>query len=181
MDRSLPVLLRKRELQMEPGSACCRGLQQRLWSGRRLLEAIRESGSKINDFSWHLGCHSDSGGAGASAFPVDYMGNFVLTNLSIRNPAMSPSLRFPEACCWKNRNLCLAIVVFESGRCLLLQETTPIKNLTFTPVAVADPLAVKRDRTTSAISFVTHAGAIGLILWMTLQHTRISSCRKKRL
>jgi protein TonB len=44
----------------------------------------------------------------------------------------------------------------------------PPLELTSAPVAVMDPFKVRRDPKTSAVSFVTHAAIIGLILWFTL-------------
>lgn len=44
----------------------------------------------------------------------------------------------------------------------------PPLHLTSRPVAVADPLAVKRDPASSAVSFVLHATVISLILWLAL-------------
>ncbi|WP_158748706.1 energy transducer TonB [Acidobacterium sp. S8] len=44
----------------------------------------------------------------------------------------------------------------------------PPLELTSTPIAVADPMAVKRSPASSAVSFVLHAGIISLIAWLTL-------------
>jgi protein TonB len=45
----------------------------------------------------------------------------------------------------------------------------PPLELTSQPIAVADPLAVKGDPTSKAVSFITHATAIALILWAASQ------------
>ncbi|QNI33207.1 TonB family protein [Alloacidobacterium dinghuense] len=59
------------------------------------------------------------------------------------------------------------------GDAFFSKRQPPLK-LTSRPVAVADPMAVKRNPTSSAISFVMHAGMIGLIVWLTLQaHSHI--------
>jgi periplasmic protein TonB len=50
----------------------------------------------------------------------------------------------------------------------------PPLHLTARPVPVADPLAVRRDPTSSTISFVTHVVAITAILWLALNlHTHV--------
>lgn len=50
----------------------------------------------------------------------------------------------------------------------LFPKKLPPLELTSAPVAVVDPFKVKRDPKTSAVSFVTHAAIIGLVLWFTL-------------
>jgi periplasmic protein TonB len=45
----------------------------------------------------------------------------------------------------------------------------PPLELTSTPVAVVDPMAVKRSPASSAVSFVLHAGVISLVAWLALQ------------
>lgn len=51
----------------------------------------------------------------------------------------------------------------------LFPTKLPPLQLTSQPVAVADPLKVRRDPTSSAISFVMHAAIITLILWGALE------------
>lgn len=50
----------------------------------------------------------------------------------------------------------------------LFPQKQPPLHLTSRPVAVADPLAVKRDPMSSAVSFVLHGTVIALILWLAL-------------
>jgi TonB family protein len=55
----------------------------------------------------------------------------------------------------------------------------PPLELTSQPVAVIDPLRVQSNPTTKAVSFVTHAGVIALILWAAAQaHTHIVAAKK---
>lgn len=50
----------------------------------------------------------------------------------------------------------------------LFPQKQPPLHLTSHPVAVADPLAVRRDPTSSTISFIMHVMVITAILWFTL-------------
>ncbi len=54
-------------------------------------------------------------------------------------------------------------------RAAFFPSKLPPLQLTSQPVAVADPLAVKRDPTSSAISFAMHGLIISLVIWLTLQ------------
>ena len=51
---------------------------------------------------------------------------------------------------------------------VLFPKKLPPLKLSSTPIAVKDPMAVKRNPASSAVSFVTHAVIIGLILLFTL-------------
>jgi TonB family protein len=58
----------------------------------------------------------------------------------------------------------------------------PPLELTSQPVAVADPLAYKSDPTTKAVSFITHAAGIALILWAaSIAHTHIVAVKKEAI
>jgi periplasmic protein TonB len=58
----------------------------------------------------------------------------------------------------------------------------PPLQLTSQPIAVADPLAVQRDPTTKAVSFVTHAAIIGLVLWAAAQtHSHMVMVKKEAI
>lgn len=50
----------------------------------------------------------------------------------------------------------------------------PPLRLTSSPVAVVDPLHVRRDPRSSAVAFVIHALIIAFIIWMTIQAHRVS-------
>lgn len=50
----------------------------------------------------------------------------------------------------------------------IFPQKLPPLELTSTPVAVADPLAIKRDAKSSVVSFLIHALAIGLVFWLLL-------------
>jgi TonB family protein len=101
------------------------------------------------------------------------MGNWVLTNLELKsgNRGTTEISRNmlelqADASIWTSLFSNLGDVFFS-------KKQPPLK-LTSTPVAVADPLAIKRSPTSSAISFIMHAGMIGLIGWLTLQaHSHI--------
>jgi len=58
--------------------------------------------------------------------------------------------------------------LFSNLRDALFPKKLPPLHLTSQPVAVADPLAVKRDPTSSTISFFLHAGVIAAVLWAAL-------------
>jgi len=62
---------------------------------------------------------------------------------------------------------------------VLFPKKLPPLKLTSAPVAVKDPLAVKRSPASSALSFVTHAVVIGLILLFTLQQWHEREIQKK--
>jgi protein TonB len=62
---------------------------------------------------------------------------------------------------------------------VLFPKKLPPLKLSSTPIAVRDPMAVKRSPASSAVSFVTHAVIIGLILLFTLQQWRERAIQKK--
>lgn len=63
-----------------------------------------------------------------------------------------------------------ALRAFASNfRDALFPARLPPLQLTSQPIAVIDPMAVKRDPKTQAISFVTHAAIIGLVVWAGMQ------------
>jgi protein TonB len=95
------------------------------------------------------------------------MGNFVLTNLDLK-PGNEPVAEISRSMLLETETSVWSSLFSNLGDAFFSKKQPPLE-LTSTPVAVADPLAVKRNPTTSAISFVTHAGVIGLILWLTLQ------------
>ncbi len=113
------------------------------------------------------------------------MGNPALTNLELSSsveptrtrkrrdafPA-TPALRLttmpipvgrelPHESLWK----CL----FGNLRDTLFPEKLPPLKLVSQPIAVADPLAVKRSPASSVISFLMHAGIFALIVWFVIQ------------
>ncbi len=112
------------------------------------------------------------------------MANTLLTNLEpppyIERPARNPGAlprradvtpinskhlpiggALPEESLWKGLSSNL--------RDALFTKKLPPLELTSQPIAVVDPLAVKRNPVSSAISFVMHAGIFALILWFVLQ------------
>jgi len=62
---------------------------------------------------------------------------------------------------------------FSNLKDVFFPKSQPPLRLTSTPVAVADPMAVRRDPMTGVISFIIHALVIAFILWFTLQMRRI--------
>ena len=100
------------------------------------------------------------------------MGNSVLTSPNLEpdtnrgSEAQLPALHFAgldsivEEPIWKTLFAGVADVLFP-------KKLPPLK-LSSTPIAVKDPMAVKRNPASSAVSFVTHAVIIGLILLFTL-------------
>ena len=105
------------------------------------------------------------GDAGLSTFRRMNMGNSVLTH-----PDLLPSIQ---------------LSTLDSGRAVpeesllgrlggnlrdaLFARKLPPLQLASQPVAVADPLAVKRDPLSSMISFVLHAAVFALILWFVFK------------
>lgn len=59
--------------------------------------------------------------------------------------------------------------LFGNLRDAFFPKKLPPLHLTSQPVAVADPLAVKRDPAASAISFVMHVAVISFVLWVALE------------
>jgi len=58
----------------------------------------------------------------------------------------------------------------------------PPLQLTSQPIAVIDPMAVRRDPKTQAISFLTHAAIIGMVLWAAAQaHSHIVAVKKEAI
>lgn len=51
----------------------------------------------------------------------------------------------------------------------LFPRKLPPLELTSQPIAVADPMAVKRNPTTSVVSFIAHLVVLGLIIWLALE------------
>jgi protein TonB len=111
------------------------------------------------------------------------MGNTVLTSPNLipdsnrgREP-QPPTLHFGgldaivEEPIWKT--------LFASVVDVLFPKKLPPLKLSSVPIAVRDPMAVKRSPASSAVSFVTHAVIIGLILLFTLQQWRERALVKK--
>jgi TonB family protein len=64
--------------------------------------------------------------------------------------------------------------MFGNLRDTLFPAKLPPLHLTSSPVAVADPLAVRRDPTSSTVSFVMHVIVITTVLWVALNvHTHV--------
>jgi len=62
---------------------------------------------------------------------------------------------------------------------VLFPKKLPPLKLSSAPIAVHDPMAVKRNPASSAVSFVTHAVVIGLILLFTLEQWHERAVQKK--
>jgi TonB family protein len=111
------------------------------------------------------------------------MGNTVLTSPHLvpdtnrGREAQQPVLHFAgldsivEEPIWKT--------LFASVIDLLFPKKLPPLKLSSTPIAVKDPMAVKRNPASSAVSFVTHAVIIGLILLFTLEQWHERALQKK--
>ena len=69
--------------------------------------------------------------------------------------------------------------LFNSVADVLFPKKLPPLKLSSTPIAVRDPMAVKRSPASSAVSFVTHVVIIGLILLFTLEQWHERSLQKK--
>jgi protein TonB len=95
------------------------------------------------------------------------MGNLVLTNLSLTSGENCASelsrsmLLETDTSVWRS--------LFSNLSDAIFPKKQPPLVLTSRPVAVADPLRVRRGPATSILSFATHVGAITLIVWVTLQ------------
>jgi len=112
-----------------------------------------------------------------------HLGNSVLTSPNLvpdtnrGGQAPEPALHFAgldsivEEPIWKTLFAGVADVLFP-------KKLPPLK-LSSTPIAVKDPMAVKRNPASSAVSFVTHAVIIGLILLFTLAQWRERAIQKK--
>lgn len=95
----------------------------------------------------------------------------IQSSTSLRNASVSPlelvskpwsvGLPVPEESLWKG--------LWGNLRDALFTKKLPPLELTSQPIAVVDPLAVKRDPLSSAISFVLHAGILALVLWFMMQ------------
>jgi protein TonB len=95
------------------------------------------------------------------------MGNLVLTNLDLKS-GDEPVLVISRGMLLETDSSIWASLFSNLGDTFFPKKQPPLE-LTSTPVAVADPMAVKRNPATSAISFITHAAVISLLLWLTLQ------------
>ncbi len=74
----------------------------------------------------------------------------------------------PEEPLWKG--------LFSNLHDALFQKKLPPLELISQPIAVVDPLAVKRDPVSSALSFLMHGAIFALILWFVYQaHNRIAA------
>ncbi len=93
------------------------------------------------------------------------MGNPALTNIDLTSriqlSALNVSGAVPDEPLWTRLGSNLRDAIFA--------KKLPPLELTSQPVAVIDPLAVKRDPMSSAISFLLHAGIFALVLWFMLQ------------
>lgn len=109
------------------------------------------------------------------------MGYAVLTNREVE-PQQDPSDDRSVARSTNGLYLCSRPVIFakpmpEEGlfsglianlRDALFPQKLPPLHLTSRPVAVADPMAVRRDPTSSTIAFILHVAVISAIIWLTL-------------
>jgi periplasmic protein TonB len=92
------------------------------------------------------------------------MGNLVLTNPNLKGGGQQAAysnglLLEADASVWSS--------LFSNLGELFGRKQPPLV-LTSKPIAVGDPLRVKRSPATSVVSFLTHSAVIGLILWATL-------------
>jgi TonB family protein len=69
--------------------------------------------------------------------------------------------------------------LFASVVDVLFPKKLPPLKLSSVPIAVRDPMAVKRSPASSAVSFITHAVVFGLILLFTLQQWHERAIAKK--
>ena len=69
--------------------------------------------------------------------------------------------------------------LFASVVDVLFPKKLPPLKLSSRPIAVRDPMAVKRNPASSAVSFITHAVIIGLILLFTLEQWHERALQKK--
>jgi TonB family protein len=109
-------------------------------------------------------------GFSASWLTIMGNGNLVLTNPELnfgdRRPVKSSSSLLQET------NVSLWSSLTSNLRDAFSSNELPPLVLTSKPVAVKDPLAVRRNPVSSTLSFILHAGIIYLIAWLALQtHT----------
>ena len=72
--------------------------------------------------------------------------------------------------------------LFSNVRDALFPRKLPPLHLTSQPVAVSDPMAVKRDPTSSTISFFLHATVIAAVLWAAMNvHTQVVTATKPQV
>lgn len=95
------------------------------------------------------------------------MGNLVLTNLGL-NRGNELGSEVPRNLLLETDTSVWRSLFSNLGDAIFPKKQPPLM-LTSRPVAVADPLRVKRGPATSVVSFITHAGVIALIGWLTLQ------------
>jgi len=95
------------------------------------------------------------------------MGNFVLTNNLDLNAGDNRAMQSRSLLVENETSIWSSL--FSNLRDAVSPKKQPPLELTSRPVAVADPLAVKRGPASSFVSFITHAGVISLIAWLTLQ------------
>lgn len=70
--------------------------------------------------------------------------------------------------------------LWNSVQDLFFPKKLPPLELTSTPIDVPDPMAVKRDPMSSAVSFVTHAVVLGLIFLLALAQWHIRQTQPKK-
>jgi protein TonB len=106
------------------------------------------------------------GDVGIFCFPTKtIMGNPAMTNPNLI-PRIERSIFYsreavPEVSLWKG--------LWSNVHDAFFAKKLPPLELESQPIAVADPMAVKRDPVSSVISFVLHAGIFALVVWFTLQ------------
>src|SRR5215467_11507089 len=180
IERSLPACCASVNCIAARGLAYCHGLQPRRSLGKSLQEAIKGYGSRQSDFGGvkqrteQAACFDRSstrcqcrGGAGTSADRRMTMGNFVLTNNLDLNAGDNRAMQSRSLLVENETSIWSSL--FSNLRDAVSPKKQPPLELTSRPVAVADPLAVKRGPASSFVSFITHAGVISLIAWLTLQ------------
>jgi periplasmic protein TonB len=104
------------------------------------------------------------------------MGNLVLTNQHL-DPGKMAGKRSPGLLHEVNDSVWSSLFsnLFEA----LHPKKQPPLILTSRPVAVGDPLAVKRSPMSSAVSFILHSAVIALIIWLTLlPHQQVVRAQK---
>src|ERR1700753_3113122 len=102
-----------------------------------------------------------------------YMSNLGLTSANLQfNGSQAGAIEVPnlgletESSVWSS--------LFSNLWDTVSTKKLPPLELTSTPIAVVDPMAVRRSPASSAVSFVFHAGVISLIAWLAWQaHNRV--------
>ncbi len=96
-----------------------------------------------------------------SARKLHSVGKSLPTPLALISKPLVSGQPVPDESLWRRLGSNLRDTFFT-------RELPPLE-LVSRPIAVTDPMAVKRDPVSSALSFVLHAGVFVLILWLGVQ------------